>query len=69
MEIKQNSLISYCCTDHIVWMITVVFLMSEAQKHPLLESTRCVDIWFLVANDSHLDDEEEEDEKAHNHPR
>ncbi len=47
-------------------MIAVVLVMSQAWKHLLLESTSGVDVWFVVANDSHYDDEDDEDETAHN---
>lgn len=53
--------------DHIFRMMAVVLFMFDAQKHPLLKSTRFDEVWFLVVNDSHCDEyEDDEDEAAHN---
>ncbi len=52
---------------HIFCMIAGVLVMSDAQKHPLLESTSSGEVWLLVANDCHCDDDDDddEDETAH----
>ncbi len=37
--------------------------MSDAQKHPLLESTSSGEVWFGFANDRDDDDDEKDAEK------
>ncbi len=51
---------------HIFCMIAGVLVMSDAQKHPPLESTSSGEDRFGFANDRDDDDDDEKDaEKAH----